>query len=823
MKRTVINLYLILNALFLVGMNGASAQSSEIWYDKPAKTWTQALPVGNGKMGGMVFGLPSVERIQINEETIWAGQPNSNVNPSAAKAMPQVQKLVLRGDTREAQQLANEKIMPGEVKNSGMPFQPFGDLYVSFPGHSQYSHYKRYLSLDSAMVVTSYRSAGVNFRREVMSPLGERVIMIRLTADRKGMISFTAHLTSPHNDVLLSSDKDEVVLQGVTSKHEGVKGKVRFQGRLAVNHIGGAFSCSDGTLSVVGADEAVIYVAVTTNVKSYKDISGNEQSLVTQALHKAMGQDYNTVRDAHVAQYRRYMSRVSLNLGPDQYADVPTDRRLAQFNSHSDPSFVATYFQYGRYLLICCSQPDDMNPSNLQGLWNEKMFPSWDSKYTTNINLEMNYWPSEVTNLTELNGPLFRLISEVAETGAETARQIYGVDGWVLHHNTDQWRITGPVDHAQSGMWPTGAAWLCHHLWEHYLYSGDVEFLRKAYPLMKSAALFLENILVPHPLYGWRVIAPSVSPENSPKGGVPLTAGASMDNELLFELFKEVAHASRLLGDNETASHYDEVAARLAPLQVGKWGQMQEWLDDVDDPDDHHRHVSHLYALYPGRQISPYRTPQLFEAAKTTLVHRGDVSTGWSMGWKVCFWARLLDGDHALKLINDQLTLSPDTFLIFGTTKQVGGTYPNLFDAHPPFQIDGNFGCTAGIAEMLLQSHDDCLFLLPALPTEWSSGSVSGLMARGGFEVGIEWQKCRPGRIDLFSRNGGICKIRSYHPLKGKGLRKSSSTRHMSLYYDDGHQEIVVNNAQSGKTPAMRKTYLYELDTEAGKHYILNQ
>ena len=372
-------------------------------------------------------------------------------------------------------------------------------------------------------------------------------------------------------------------------------------------------------------------------------------------------------------------------------------------------------------------------------------------------------------------------------------------------------------------MWPTGAAWLCHHLWEHYLYSGDMEFLRKAYPLMKSAALFLENILVPHPVYGWWMIAPSVSPENSPKGGVPLTAGASMDNELLFELFKEVAHASRLLGENETSGHYDEVASRLAPLQVGKWGQMQEWLEDVDDPDDHHRHVSHLYALYPGRQISPFRTPQLFEAAKTTLVHRGDVSTGWSMGWKVCFWARLLDGDHALKRINDQLTLSADTFLIFGTTKQVGGTYPNLFDAHPPFQIDGNFGCTAGIAEMLLQSHDDCLFILPALPAEWSTGSVSGLMARGGFEVGIEWRKCQPGRIDLFSRNGGKCKIRSYCPLKGKGLRKSTSSQHMTLYYDDGHQEIVDNNAQKGKSPSVRKTYLYELDTEAGQHYILNQ
>ncbi len=810
-------------AIFLcLGTAGSTAQSQRIWYDKPAMTWTQAFPVGNGAMGGMVFGSPALERIQLNEETIWAGQPNSNVNPSAAKALPLVQKLVLHGNYREAQQLANEKIMPGEVKNCGMPFQPFGDLYVSFPGHAQYSQYRRHLSLDSAVVVTSYRSGGVNYLREVTAPLGERVIMMRLTADRPGMITFTANLTSPHNDVLIGSDKGEVVLRGVSSKHESVKGKVRFQGRLAVNHKGGSFSCADGILSVVGADEAVVYVAIGTNVKSYKDISGDEESFVKKCLHKAMEQDYSAVKAAHVAQYSQYMNRVSLNLGPDRYASLPTDQRLIQFGSHEDPYFVSTYFQFGRYLLICCSQPDDMNPANLQGLWNEKLFPSWDSKYTTNINLEMNYWPSEVTNLTELNGPLFRLISEVAETGKETARQIYGVDGWVLHHNTDQWRITGPVDHAQSGMWPTGAAWLSHHLWEHFLFTGDMDFLRKAYPLMRDAARFLENILIAHPEKGWKIIAPSVSPENSPKGGVPLTAGASMDNELLFELFHEVAHASRLLNDESTANHFEKTAEALAPLQIGKWGQIQEWLDDLDSPDDNHRHVSHLYALFPGRQISPFTTPQLFQAAKKTLQHRGDVSTGWSMGWKVCFWARLLDGDHALKLINDQLTLSPDTFLIFGTTKQTGGTYPNLFDAHPPFQIDGNFGCVAGIAEMLLQSHDNYLFVLPALPSEWKEGAVSGLVARGGFEVNIQWTKGKAQKIEIYSRNGGLCRIRSFSPLRGKGLKKATKTN-MSLYFDDGHQKIVENNDIKDSSTGIRKTYLYELSTEPGKLYILNQ
>ena len=807
-------LVLILLAVTISATATSRKNEFLLWYDQPAHVWTEALPLGNGRLGAMVFGNPALEQIQLNEETLWAGRPNNNANPDGLIFIPKVRELVFAGKYLDAQTLATEKVM--SKTNHGMPYQTFGDLRLSFPGHARYSNYYRELSLDSARAIVRYNNDGVNFQREIITSFTDQVVIIRLTADKKSKITFNAIFTSPHQDVRILSEDNCISLSGISSNHEGLRGQVRFQGRAAVKTNGGKVTNVDGVLSVENADEAILYISIGTNFINYKDITGNEIERAKGFLEKAMPKNYTQAKKEHVAFFKSYFDRSTLYLG-DNVSTETTDMRVQNFAKTNDAHLVATYYQFGRYLLICSSQPGGQ-PANLQGIWNDKLFPSWDSKYTVNINAEMNYWPAEVANLSELHEPLIQLIREVSESGKETAEIMYGANGWVLHHNTDIWRITGPLDKAPSGMWPAGGAWLCRHLWERYLHTGNRAFLKDVYPILKGSAQFFDETMVYEPTKNWLVVCPSNSPENVHAGsdGKATTAGGcTIDNQLVFDLWNAVISASEILDtDKEFAAKLKNRLKEIPPMQIGKWGQLQEWMFDWDDPEDKHRHISHLYGLFPGNQISPFRTPELFDAARTSLIARGDPSTGWSMGWKVCLWARLLDGDHAYKLITEQLTLVRNEL-------KKGGTYPNLFDAHPPFQIDGNFGCAAGIVEMLMQSYDGFIYLLPALPSIWKDGEIKGIVARGGFELDMSWKNGKVNRLTVKSRIGGNCRIRTENPLTGKGLKTARGENKNPLYDIPAIATPLINSEARLNKVELRKTYTYDLETKAGETYVL--
>jgi alpha-L-fucosidase 2 len=905
-------------AVFVIGILAlfsvqSFSQQLKLWYREPASKWVEALPIGNGRLGAMVFGGVEEDRIQFNEETLWTGEPREHARPGAFKYLDTIRQLLFRGKQKEAEDLAGEKFMglrtnegkrvqwvndmkvlkgmkgnpalanfddrqwkemempsyegweaighngldgavwfrrsfdlPGEwagksivldlnrirdhdftyingklvgtmesnearkyvvprdvlkagkntiailvlnyfdkggiagykdttrhigiypegrseqamlslngkwkyfIQNDEPPavpryqadYQPFGDLLLRTKHSSPVTSYRRELDIANAIAVTTYVVNGIKYKREYIASQPNQAIIIHLYTDKEKSINLEAVLGSPHKYSSVRKIDNNTIALSLRVRNGALKG----ESYLQVKTKNGTIDINENKIIISDADEATIYLTAATNYKNYKDVTGNPAEACTNALKTTLNKGFDEIRASHIREYRKYFNTLSVSFGVGENDNLPTNERIERFAKSSDPSFVALYLQYGRYLLISSSRPGT-RPANLQGIWNDLLAPPWGSKYTTNINAEMNYWPAELLNLSLMHEPLFKMIEELAEAGKKTAKLHYNAPGWVLHHNTDLWRGTAPINASNHGIWVTGGAWLCFHLWEHYLFTQDQAFLKsRAYPVMKEAALFFNSFLIKDPVTGWLISTPSNSPE---QGG--LVAGPTMDHQIIRSLFTNVAEAARILNvDKALRDTLLKKIKQIAPNQIGKHGQLQEWLQDRDDVNNRHRHISHLWAQYPGNEINWDATPELMKAARQSLLYRGDAATGWSLGWKINCWARFRDGDHTFKLI--QMLLSPAT--------GGAGSYPNLFDAHPPFQIDGNFGGAAGIGEMLLQSHANYIDLLPALPSALPEGEISGICARGGFVLNIKWSNGKLLEAEVLSNAGKECLLR---------------------------------------------------------------
>ncbi|WP_232495754.1 glycosyl hydrolase family 95 catalytic domain-containing protein [Novosphingobium kaempferiae] len=747
-------------ALSLLGAPGVEAATAQgvqgapgddmLWYRQPAKEWTEALPVGNGRIGAMVFGGVAEERLQLNEDTLWGGGPYDPVNPQAKAALPEVRKLIFEGRYDEAQALAKEKVMARPLRQ--MPYQGLGDLKLTFPGlgEPEAGSYRRELDIDAARHTTRFRAGGVDYERTVVASPADQVIAVHLKAGKRGAVAVDLGMTSPQKAWTVKAlPGDELLLAGTNNEGFGIAGALKFQGRVKVIVGGGKVALGAAQVSVSGADEVTILIAMATSYRNYEDVSGDPEAITKGQIAAASRKPFRTIAEKTATDHRAIYRRVSIDLGRTAEADKPTDERIRGSESATDPALASLYFRYGRYLLITSSRPGTQ-PANLQGIWNDSVSPPWGSKYTVNINTEMNYWPAEPTAMPEMVEPLIAMIRDIAKTGARTAKSMYGARGWVCHHNTDLWRATAPIDGAQFGLWPMGGAWLSLHLWDRYDYGRDAKYLASVYPILKGACEFFLDTLVKDPKTGWMVTNPSLSPENNHgHGDTSLCAGPTMDMQILRALFTATAAAAGVLKtDAAFVTEIEAMKGKLIPNRIGAQGQLMEWKDDwdADAKDIHHRHVSHLFGLFPDAQINPDDTPELAAAVKKSLEIRGDKATGWATAWRINLWARLRDGDHAHRIL--RFLLGPER------------TYPNMFDAHPPFQIDGNFGGTSGVTEMLMQSIGTKIHLLPALPSAWPDGSIRGLRARGACMVDLSWKGGALAQARVVSAIGGTHEIR---------------------------------------------------------------